>query len=57
MVGVEPSVPEASTPRAFLAAAAFSAVTNPIIGAVVEPVPPREIGTVPAVIVCSLIAK
>ena len=57
MTAVEPSVPEASTPRAVLAAAASAAVTNPIIGAVVEPVPPREIGTVPAVISWPSIVK
>ena len=47
---VELSVPDASTPKTVLAAAASAAVITPTIGAVAEPVPPRATGTVPAVI-------
>ena len=49
----ELSVPAGSTPITVLAAAASAAVTTPTIGAVLDPVPPRETGTVPAVISCS----
>ena len=38
-----------SNPKIVLAAGAFAAVITPTIGAVVDPVPPSVIGTVPAV--------
>ena len=57
VTGVELSVPEASTPRAVLDAAASAAVITPTIGAVVEPVPPLATGTVPPVISCPDIVK
>ena len=45
-------LPDDFIPNNVLAVAASVAVTNPIIGAVVAPVPPRAIGTVAAVISC-----
>ena len=49
VTAVELSVPDASIPKTVLAAAASAAVITPTIGAVVDPVPPSVIGTVPAV--------
>ena len=49
VTAVELSVPEASISKTALAAAAFAAVITPTIGAVVDPVPPRVMGTIPAV--------
>ena len=44
-------------PRAVLAAAALDAVITPIIGVELTPVPPSEIGTMPAVIFWPSIVK
>ena len=40
------------SPRIVLAEEAFEAVITPTIGAELEPVPPRVIGTIPEVISC-----
>ena len=43
-------VPDASTPRIVLAAAAFSALINPTIGIDLTPVPPDSTGKVPLIL-------